>query len=138
MASPTSTKIPCVTCGNKRVGIFKSEGCSEILCRKHVNEHRDMLSHQLDEILLEHDTLQQTITDHSNQEKNHHFLFKQINKWEQDSIIKIQQVAEETRQQVEKLISSHKEKVSKELYDLSERLRKARIDNDYVEIDLCT
>ncbi|CAF2949879.1 unnamed protein product [Rotaria sp. Silwood2] len=29
-------------------------------------------------------------------------------------------------------------KVSKELYDLSERLRKARIDDDYVESDLCT
>ncbi|CAF1314045.1 unnamed protein product [Rotaria sp. Silwood1] len=97
-----------------------------------------MLSDELDAIVLEHDTLQQMIVDHSNQEKNHHFLLTQINKWEQDSIIKIQQTAEETRQQVEKLIDSHTGKISKELYDLSERLRKARIDNDYVENDLCT
>ncbi|CAF2784000.1 unnamed protein product [Rotaria sp. Silwood2] len=138
MASLTSTKTQCATCGNKGVGIFKCEGCSATFCRKHANEHRDMLSHQLDEIVFEHDALQQTIIDHSSQEKNQHFLIKQINQWEQDSIIKIQQVAEETRQQVELLISSHKGNASKELFDLAERLRKARIDDDYVENDLCT
>ncbi|CAF1187960.1 unnamed protein product [Rotaria sordida] len=138
MMFSASTKTPCATCGNKGVGIFKCEGCSEIFCRKHVNEHRDMLNHQLDEIVLEHDALQQTIADHNDQEKNHHFLFKQINKWEQDSIIKIQQAAKEIRQQIEKLINSHKEKVSKKLFDLAEQLRKARIDDDYVESDLCT
>ncbi|CAF2557794.1 unnamed protein product [Rotaria sp. Silwood2] len=138
MSSSTSSKTPCATCGNKGVGIFKCEGCADIFCRKHVNEHRNMLNHQLDVIVLEHDAVQQMVADQSIEEKNHDYLLKQINKWEQDSIIKIQQAAEEIRQQVKKLISSHTGKVSKELYDLSERLRKARIDDDYVESDLCT
>ncbi|CAF3577147.1 unnamed protein product [Rotaria sp. Silwood1] len=107
MASSTSTKAPCVTCNNKGVDIFKCEGCSEIFCGNHANEHRDMLSDQLDIIVLEHDVLEQTITDHSNHAKNHHFLLTQINKWEQDPIIKIQQAVEETRQQIKKLICSH-------------------------------
>ncbi|CAF1021603.1 unnamed protein product [Rotaria sp. Silwood1] len=137
MASSTSTKTPCVTCDNKGVDIFKCEGCSEIFCGNHANEHRDMLSDQLDIIVLEHDVLEQTITDHSNHAKNHHFLLTQINKWEQDPIIKIQQAVEETRQQIKKLICSHTGKVLKELYGLSEQLRKAHIDNDHVENDLC-
>ncbi|CAF4414109.1 unnamed protein product, partial [Rotaria sp. Silwood2] len=69
---------------------------------------------------------------------NNHPLLKQIDKWEQESIKKIQQTANEARQQIEKLIGSQKEKVSQELHDLAEQLRKARIDDDFVETDLLT
>jgi hypothetical protein len=105
MASSTSTKAPCATCGDKSVGIFKCEGCSQIFCRKHVNEHRDVLSHQLDEIVLEHDTLQQTIAEQNDQGNYRHSLFKQVDQWEKDSIMKIRQIADQARQQVEKLTS---------------------------------
>ncbi len=110
MASSTITRAPCATCDNKGVGIFKCEGCSQIFCRKHVNEHRENLSHQLDEIVLEHDTLQQTLAEQNDQDTNRHSLLRQIEEWEKDSIIKIQQAAEETRKQVEKLTSSQKSK----------------------------
>jgi hypothetical protein len=105
MASSTITRAPCATCDNKGVGIFKCEGCSQIFCRKHVNEHRENLSHQLDEIVLEHDTLQQTIAEQNDQETNRHSLLQQIDEWEKDSIIKIQQAANETRIKIEELIS---------------------------------
>ncbi len=108
MASSSSTKAPCGTCDCKSLGILKCEGCSQIFCRKHVNEHRDMLSHQLDEIVLEHDTIQQMITEQNDQENNHHSLLDKIDKWEKDSIVKIQQTAEEVRQQVKTLIASQK------------------------------
>jgi len=110
MASSTPTKAPCVTCGSKSVGIFKCEGCSQTFCRKHVNEHRNVLSHQLDEIVLEHDTLQQTIAEKDDQKDYRQSLHKQIDQWEQDSIIKIQQTAEEARKQVERLTSLQKGK----------------------------
>jgi hypothetical protein len=67
-----------------------------------------MLSHQLDEIVLEHDTIQQMITEQNDQENNHHSLLDKIDKWEKDSIVKIQQTAEEVRQQVKTLIASQK------------------------------
>jgi ribosomal protein L17 len=105
MASASSSKLLCGTCGNKSVGVFKCEGCSQTFCRKHSNEHRDSLSHQLDEIILEHDTLQQTIVVQKEKENDHHPLIKQINQWEKDSIVKIRQTAKETRQHVEKLIA---------------------------------
>ncbi|CAF1241886.1 unnamed protein product [Rotaria sordida] len=56
-----SLKAPCIACGNKSAGIFRCEGCLQVFCRKHLNEHRDFLSHQLDEIAQEHDILQQII-----------------------------------------------------------------------------
>jgi len=61
MSSSSTKKTPCVADSCKSLGILKCEGCSQIFCRKHVNEHRDELSHQWDEIVLEHDTLKQKI-----------------------------------------------------------------------------
>jgi uncharacterized Fe-S cluster-containing radical SAM superfamily protein len=102
----SSSKAPCATCGNKGVGIFRCEGCLQVFCRKHLNEHRDLLSHQLDEIVLEHDTLQQSIVENKGTQNNEHPVLKQIDKWEKDSIRKIQQLAEEARQQVKELIGT--------------------------------
>ncbi|CAF3669040.1 unnamed protein product [Rotaria sp. Silwood1] len=136
MTSFSSSKTHCTSNDCKSVGILKCEGCSHIFCRKHVNEHRDLLNHQLDEIVLDYDALHQTIIEEENKEKNYDNLLKQIDKWEQESIMKIQQTANEARQQIEILFTSQKETISKELYNLAEELRNARIDDDFVETDL--
>ncbi|CAF4244609.1 unnamed protein product [Rotaria sp. Silwood2] len=131
-----SLKPPCTACGNKNAGIFRCEGCLQVFCRKHLNEHRDFLSYQLDEIAQEHDILQQTIVENEDKQINHLPILKQIDQWEKVSIEKIQQTAEEARIQVKTLTSL--QTASKELHDLAERLEKARIDDDYVETDLRT
>ncbi|CAF4414098.1 unnamed protein product [Rotaria sp. Silwood2] len=136
MTTSSSPKFRGTSDDCKTVGTLKCEGCSQIFCRKHVNEHRDLLSHQLDEIVLEHDILHQMILEDKNKENNNQFLLKEIDKWEQESIKKIQQTANEARQQIEKLIGSQQEMISKELHHLAEKLRKARIDDDFVETDL--
>ncbi len=105
-SSSSSSKTPCATCDNKAAGILRCEGCLQIFCRKHLNEHRDLLNHELDEIVLEHDTLQQTIVENKSKQNKQHPILKQIDKWEQDSIVKIQQIAEEAREQVKKMTSS--------------------------------
>ena len=115
-ASSSSSKAPCATCGNKGVGIFRCEGCLQVFCRKHLNEHRDVLSHQLDEIVLEHDTLQQTIVENKGMQDNQHPLLKQIDQWERDSIRKIQQLADEVRQQVRELTGAYKSKLGNVLF----------------------
>jgi hypothetical protein len=134
MSSSSPKKTPCVADSCKSLGILKCEGCSQIFCRKHVNEHRDALSHQWDEIVLEHDTLKQTINKQNDEENNHQALLEQIDQWERVSIVKIQQTAEEARQQVKRSVNS--ETTSKELQNLGEQLREAQIDDDYVETDL--
>lgn len=100
-----SLNTPCIKCANKSIGIFKCQGCSNVFCRKHASEHRVNLSHQLDEIAHEHNQLYQLI----NQENNdYHPLINQINQWEQNSIIKIQQIAENIRLDIIQYIKSQK------------------------------
>jgi hypothetical protein len=95
MAS-TSSKAPCVTC-SKGIGLFKCEGCTQTFCTKHVVEHRQKLHHQLDDIIVEHDILQETINTNKDQS---HPLVDCIDEWEQKSIEKIQQIAKELRQKI--------------------------------------
>ncbi|CAF1065262.1 unnamed protein product [Rotaria sordida] len=131
MASVTS-KTPCVTCG-KGAGLFKCEGCTQTFCTKHVAEHRQTLHHQLDEIIVKHDSLQEKIIENKDQSNP---LIKYVDEWEQKSIVKIQQMAEETRQKVVKLSDIHKRTVSKELNLLTEQIKKAREEDDFIETDL--
>ena len=105
MAS-TSSKTPCVTCG-KGTGLFKCQGCLQTFCTKHVVEHRQTLHHQLDEIIVEHDTLQEIIIDNKDR---HHPLVDYIDKWELTSIKKIQQMAKKTREQVTEIAHIDKSK----------------------------
>ncbi len=116
-SSSSSSKAPCATCGNKAVGIFRCEGCLCVFCRKHLNEHRDVLSHQLDEIVLEHDTLQQTIMEDKSKQNKQHPILKEIDKWENDSIVKIRQLAEEARQQVKSSTSSQTGSLKEKIHD---------------------
>jgi len=104
-----SSKTPCSTCNNKDIiGIFKCEGCSQTFCLKHTNEHRQILNFQLDEILLEHENLSNTTFNDNKQESS--FLFDQINQWEKDAIMKIQQTAQDTRLQIQQFAEEEKSK----------------------------
>ena len=105
MASASTLKTFCTTCGNKAVGIFKCEGCGQTFCRKHSNEHRDVLNRQLDEIVLDFDVLQQAIVDTKDVTK-YHPVMQEIEKWEKESLEKILQTANEARQRLNALIDA--------------------------------
>ncbi len=116
-SSSSSSKAPCATCANKAAGIFRCEGCLNVFCRKHLNEHRDLLSHQLDEIVFEHDTLQQNIVENRSKQNNQHPILKEIDQWEKNSIMKIQQLAEEARQQVKSSTNSQTGSLKEKIHD---------------------
>ena len=154
MASALSNKSPCSSCGNKGFGIFKCEGCLQTFCRKHSSEHRDLLLHQLEEVITEHDVLQQMIIEQKEKQSDYHRFAEQINEWESISIMKIQKAAIEARQQTENLVARqnsnivkliqisfvfigiHVGTISSKLSDLGEEVRKAREDEDFFETDL--
>ena len=102
MASASTMKTFCTTCGNKGTGVFKCEGCQQTFCRKHANEHRDVLNHQLDEIVFEFDTLQQILAEIKDKINNHP-LMQQIDQWEKESVDKIRQTANDLREQLNTL-----------------------------------
>ncbi|UJR14244.1 hypothetical protein I4U23_001235 [Adineta vaga] len=131
----TTLTTPCTICANKSIGIFKCEGCTKVFCRKHVNEHRDDLRQQLDEIIHEHDQLHQLINQTENE---YHSLFDQITQWKEKAIEKIHQVTEKIRADIIEQIQAQKESNLQTLKYLSRRLRKACEDDDYIENDLHT
>ncbi len=100
----SNSKACCVTC-NKGIGQFKCEGCLQTFCMKHVTEHRQRLSQQLDEVIVEHDLFQQTIIDDQNRK---HRLLVYIDQWEEKSIEKIRQTAQDIREQIDQLENIHK------------------------------
>jgi hypothetical protein len=129
-----SSKVLCVIC-NKGKGTFKCEGCIQIFCPKHSIDHRNDLSKQLEEIEMTHDVAYKTLIQQT-QNLREHSLIQKIDQWEYQSIEKIRQMADEVRSQLFKGITEHTSNIKKKLQDLSDELRQAREDNDYLEGDL--
>ena len=89
----------------------------------------------MEEIVNNRDQLQQTIAEHR-EKPNTHPLIKQINQWEQQSIEKIRETADNRRKELLTVIDRHTKRVSDDLIQVTEEVNTARNENDYVETDL--
>jgi len=127
-------KARCITCGKKKSAV-RCEGCLQIFCRIHLTDHCQELSQQLDEIEINRDLFRQTLNEQTN-DRQKHFLIKQIDKWEKGSIQKIQQTAEECRQILHQHTTKHFNQIEINLTKLTDQLRQIRQENDFNEIDL--
>lgn len=107
----TSLKTPCFSCG-KNNGLFKCEGCQKTFCVSHVQTHRQQLNQQLEEIVVEYDTLRNTFQEDSNDE-NHRIA--SVDGWEQQSIEKIRRIANKFRQEIIELQKTSKGKSRRSL-----------------------
>ena len=131
MSVSATGKKQCVTC-SKSGGIMICDGCQKSFCGKHSIEHRQELTNQLDGIMQEHDLLQQEF----NQLSVDNSLLKQINKWEKESITKIQVAAEAARADLREIIEKSKQQLSKSCHDIASNLRSSREADDFSENDL--
>lgn len=131
MSSTLSETKQCVTC-NKIGGILICSGCNQTFCGKHVIQHRQQLEIQLENIMQEHDCIQQDIL----VEKNNLELFQQIEQWEKESIIKIQMVAEKTRIDLRQILENSNKEITNTCRDIAAKLRSAREEENFSEIDL--
>jgi hypothetical protein len=108
------------------------DGCQQAFCGKHSIEHRQELTNQLDGIMQEHDLLQQELR----QPSIDNSLLKQINKWEKESITRIQIAAETARADLRQVLDGPRESISKTCHDIAVNLRSAREADDFSESDL--
>ena len=134
----SSTRKQCVNDGGcKQAAVTNCEGCSKAFCIKHMMDHRRLLDGEMNIIIDEHDHLKNTL---NQQTSNYdcHPLIKEIDKWENESIAKIRQRAEELRKELFPLITVHKDELLKRLQQLSEQLKKSREQDDFIETDLQT
>jgi hypothetical protein len=134
MATATG-KGRCITCGKEK-RVVRCEGCSQLFCFDHLPDHRQQLSAQLDEIEVNRDVFRQTLTEQTTNPKKHS-LIKQIDRWEEDSMRKIQQTAQACRQLILQHTTEHINQIEVNLVKLTDELRLTRQENDFNEIDLC-
>jgi septal ring factor EnvC (AmiA/AmiB activator) len=86
----------------------------------------------MDNIGQEHDLFRRDLS-----EKNSiHPLLSRIDEWEQSSIKKIQEAAEEGRCELQKCLDHTKNTLKKSLDELTQELQSTRESDDYTEIDL--
>ncbi|CAF1509520.1 unnamed protein product [Rotaria sordida] len=130
----TTQKTLCAICG-KVFGYFTCRGCQKDFCKRHVAEHQQELSRQLDDLTLDHDQFRQRLTEHAQQPQYHSYI-KQIDEWKQESINKIHRVANDARQQIKHLINEHTTELTESLTKIALELRKAREDDDFYDTDL--
>jgi chromosome segregation ATPase len=129
-----SGKSQCIICGKEKVA-YRCEGCSKVYCFNHLSDHRQQLNQQLDEIEDQGNLFRQTL----NEEKTNpqkHSLIEQINQWEEDSINKIRQTAEESRQLLIEYTNEHIDKIEIKLNKLSKQMHETRQENEVNEIVL--
>jgi hypothetical protein len=124
----------CVIC-RKEKALFNCERCSQIFCSNHIIDHCQQLNKQFEDIQVTCDLFRQKFTERiDDPQKNP--LIQRINQWEQDSIKKIQQTAEKTRQIIIKHMIEHKNKIEIKLAKLIDHLQENRKENDFFETEL--
>jgi hypothetical protein len=133
MAEATG-KTRCLMC-SKEKATLRCGGCLQEYCYKHLENHRQDLNKQLDEIELNHDLFRQSLTQQIEQ-PNNHLLMQQIDAWEQKSIKTIQQTAEEARQTLLKSTNESINQLEINLNKLTNQLRQSRNEDDFNEINL--
>ena len=124
----------CVTCGKDKA-TAKCSGCFQDFCYNHLGEHRQQLNKQLDEIEVDRDLFQQAF--HQQTTNPHkHSLIQRIDQWEQESIQKIKQTAEEVRQTLLIHTNEHIDQTKEKLDKLANQLKHSRDEDDIIETDL--
>ncbi|CAF4587627.1 unnamed protein product [Rotaria sp. Silwood2] len=86
-------------------------------------------------VIYFHDQLRQNFDEQMNKSSDHS-LMKQIDQWEENSIEKIHQTANDARKQLSYIIDKHINKLKNDLECLTQELKKARDDDHFFENDL--
>jgi hypothetical protein len=130
MAS-TILRKPCSKC-NKGIGILTCDGCQQSFCTKHITDHRQELSIQMDNIGQDYDLFQRDLIDEENEL---YPLLNRINLWEKESITKIQQIAQQARDDLQQYLDHKKNQIKNAFNKLADEFQSSRESGDYTEID---
>jgi chromosome segregation ATPase len=95
-----------------------------------------MLVNALDELTVDRNELQEKINKASSQKHSDSSLLSQIDAWQENTIQKVKQTAQQARQQVLKIINSKREDITKQFQTLSKEMKQLRETEDVLEQDL--
>ena len=134
MAAAKNSKEQCVKCSTGK-SIVRCKGCDQPFCYKHLTDHQQELSVQLDKIETSRDIFRQTLTEQMSNSKNH-ALIEQINQWEKESIQRIKQTAQQCREMLFQHTTTHFHQIEMNLNKLTDQLRHTRQEKDFNEIGI--
>ncbi|CAF2697733.1 unnamed protein product [Rotaria sp. Silwood2] len=101
----------------------------------HSIKHQEKLRKQMEKVNIYHNQIRQLVIDDKKKFSNHP-LMKKVDDWERQSILKIQQTANDIREQLKQVCTKHTIEMNELLTEISQQLNKARTQNNYIETDI--
>jgi hypothetical protein len=126
-----SIDVSCVRCG-KNGGIVLCNGCNQILCFKHINEHKEELENELEELINKENQFENDLS----KIDDSHYLFNHIDQWKKESIQQIKQIANQAKQDLRQLINQSNQQLLIHSQQIKENLRLLKESQDLSEIQL--
>ncbi|CAF0835763.1 unnamed protein product [Rotaria sordida] len=130
---PTAKQPYCAHCNVSRNKFC--ENCKQKYSNYHSIKHEENLTKQMEKVFLYHNRIQQIVIDDTKNFPNN-LLMKKIDDWERQSILKIQQTANDIRQQLKYVFTKHTIEMNELLTEISQKLNKVRTQNNYIETDI--
>jgi hypothetical protein len=132
MASAIVRK-PCVKC-QKHLSKDICVGCLQSFCIEHYDEHQLEIASEMHDVSQKLDEFQAYLA--MENIYSEHPLILRINEWEQRSISRIQEVAENVRTKLKQSLDEVKEIAKISLSQVADELEISRANTDYTEIEL--
>jgi chromosome segregation ATPase len=125
----------CSVC-KKAAGTCICVGCKAYFCGADFKDHRGGLLNEFDGLSEDSYNLQDKINKTNEENELDSPLFSRIDEWQQTTIEKVKQAAEEARKEVIKLMNSKRVELTNQFETLSEELKELRNTEGFVEQDL--
>jgi hypothetical protein len=121
---------------NKELGLMHCTGCDEYFCWNDFKTHREGMFTLMDNIIEKRNRLQDEITNEIQHNDQKNPLIEQIDKWQNNTIEKVKQVAAQARQQAYELLNAKRVKINTQFKSFSQELAQLKESENYVEHDL--
>ncbi len=120
----------------KGSGIYFCTGCNKNFCKKDFQNHRETLNNELYGIIEDRNILQEKMPNSTQQKDICSPLLLQIDQWQKATIEKVEQAAEQARQQVRQILNSKRTEMTSEFEKFSQALVQLKETEDFAEQDL--
>jgi chromosome segregation ATPase len=125
----------CSVC-RKGAGTCFCPGCKAYFCDDDFKDHRGMLINELDELTVDRNDLQKKLNRITSNKETGGHLLSQIDEWQQTTIEKVKQVAEQARQQIFQIMNLKREEITRQFQTMTQEITQLRDTRGVVEHDL--
>ncbi|CAF1220413.1 unnamed protein product [Adineta ricciae] len=132
-----TSEMKCQLCNEKK-GSTRCEGCDMLLCLVCMTTHQTELMEQFQQLLNMRNELKESsdLAEKVSQDQTKLSCFIEINRWEQDSIVHIREVANKIRSNITIIMTKNLEDIRTQLEQLSVTMQQQQKEENYLENEL--